>query len=483
MEIDPIQLLCSGNPLEAVVNLLKTKLAAAIADAEGKVTGAITALANKLKAGLKGLIPELPSKPSFLVDLLALKSKVEGDTAEFARAAKALVEKWGKAVGEISTIIEKLANLSICDLLQLNFKMNPDGSISLESPPPKTPFGSPEDPVAAEITTTNNYPEGYMGKNDAAVAASAELYETINNTKAGKSEIEAQKAYDVIVASPTYLSLLEKAIQQDRSETDTAVNGLSPAEIQTQADYINVQEKMEQAEIAVTALTLAADRSIEKIVQIVNTNDLEKRGKISSEEVESVIDNFPNEVDSFLNDKGSAKTESVKAVQAALRAQWKPIVEKQAQSRSIPAVEVVPGEDFTAWFNKQSIRNFTASEFISYFSRVRGGVTNSAPPRNLWPNILPALRLVDKMRDELASGVTIESSYRDVYYNKAVGGVSGSYHMKFMALDVSSNDPSKIYKILKNYQSRGDFAGGLQLYPSQGFVHIDTRGYNIGWKT
>ena len=139
---------------------------------------------------------------------------------------------------------------------------------------------------------------------------------------------------------------------------------------------------------------------------------------------------------------------------------------------------------FSAWFAAQGIRHFSAGEFTAYFSRTAKGVRNSEPPRALWNNILPALRIVDELREVLGRPCLILSSYRSPDYNKAVGGVGDSQHTQFRALDIAFDGipPRLIFEKLTAWRAQGKFTGGLGLYPGAGFVHIDTRGRNATWK-
>jgi len=84
---------------------------------------------------------------------------------------------------------------------------------------------------------------------------------------------------------------------------------------------------------------------------------------------------------------------------------------------------------FIDWFAAQRFRNFGAAEFTNYFARERKGAKNSLPPRSMWKNIVPALRIVDELRDSFGKSCTILSSYRSIGYNKAVGGASSSQHL------------------------------------------------------
>jgi uncharacterized protein YcbK (DUF882 family) len=139
---------------------------------------------------------------------------------------------------------------------------------------------------------------------------------------------------------------------------------------------------------------------------------------------------------------------------------------------------------FSDWFESQKFKHFGAREFESYFAAQRKGVTNSAPPRQMWNNIVPALRIVDELRASFGKPCRILSSYRSPDYNKAVGGAALSQHLKFTALDIAFTgvSPQHVYDRLIEWRKAGKFTGGIGLYPSSGFVHIDTRGNNATWR-
>ena len=54
-------------------------------------------------------------------------------------------------------------------------------------------------------------------------------------------------------------------------------------------------------------------------------------------------------------------------------------------------------DSFTKWFNAQGFRHFGAREFTRYFDAERRGVKNSTPPKKLWKNVVPTLRVVDDL--------------------------------------------------------------------------------------
>jgi N-acetylmuramoyl-L-alanine amidase len=139
---------------------------------------------------------------------------------------------------------------------------------------------------------------------------------------------------------------------------------------------------------------------------------------------------------------------------------------------------------FSDWFDSQKFQHFSASEFESYFAAQRKGVKNSAPPRPLWKKIIPTLRIVDELRESFGKPCRILSSYRSPTYNKAVGGAPLSQHKEFTALDIAFDgvSPQSVYDRLIKWRQQGKFSGGLGIYPTSGFVHIDTRGRNSTWK-
>jgi uncharacterized protein YcbK (DUF882 family) len=137
--------------------------------------------------------------------------------------------------------------------------------------------------------------------------------------------------------------------------------------------------------------------------------------------------------------------------------------------------------EFASWFEDQKFRNFDAKELEWYFSKVRNGVRNTIPPRILWKNIVPTLRILDDLRDELKAPVVISSTYRAPGYNRAVRGKKDSRHLLFDAVDFSARGvtPSRAAAVLIQWRNDGRFRGGVGVYPR--FVHVDTRGVNATW--
>lgn len=139
---------------------------------------------------------------------------------------------------------------------------------------------------------------------------------------------------------------------------------------------------------------------------------------------------------------------------------------------------------FTEYFDFHGFKHFKADEFTSYFSVHRHGATNSPPPQELWPNIIPTVKVVEALREHFGRPIVILSSYRSPAYNAAIdGAATKSLHMQFQALDiaVSGKTPREVFAVLSKWRAEGKFKGGLGLY--NGFVHVDTRGYNATWGT
>lgn len=119
------------------------------------------------------------------------------------------------------------------------------------------------------------------------------------------------------------------------------------------------------------------------------------------------------------------------------------------------------------------------------------------PPRDLWPNVLPALRLV---RDEVVPAVgpvAVQSSYRTPELNVCARGASQSRHLRFEALDLRLETPrADVASLYRDLCAMHDAAGpascmGLGAYydfNDDGFnrggrFHIDGAGYRTWGRT
>jgi len=146
-----------------------------------------------------------------------------------------------------------------------------------------------------------------------------------------------------------------------------------------------------------------------------------------------------------------------------------------------------------AFIDSLGLRYFKGSELTPYWSRARKSGANSAPPKNLWPNIVETLLVLDEIRHRVGKPLIITSSYRSPEYNRAVGGARFSQHVIFNAIDFQSSGgtvrPVALATIARNLRGntfvnpttkkRFIFKGGVGDYAT--FVHIDTRGHNADW--
>jgi uncharacterized protein YcbK (DUF882 family) len=141
----------------------------------------------------------------------------------------------------------------------------------------------------------------------------------------------------------------------------------------------------------------------------------------------------------------------------------------------------IRAQRYLEWLHAQNLRFGFALELSSLADRVSKGVRNDTPPVERWHRILPTIRLVESVRE--AFGPTIlNSAYRSMTYNIAVGGVGDSRHSQNDALDISVVGvlPQQVADFLKEQRAKGAFSGGIGVYRT--FVHVDTRGTNADWR-
>jgi uncharacterized protein YcbK (DUF882 family) len=126
---------------------------------------------------------------------------------------------------------------------------------------------------------------------------------------------------------------------------------------------------------------------------------------------------------------------------------------------------------------REGIRFFSAGEVLFLGASNATLKLNTEPPESLWPNIVPTLKVLDMAREQVGR-ISLISIYRNLAYNRAVGGSPGSIHMRFAAADARPLDaePRDLYRVIMNLRGEGAFRGGVGRYPK--FVHVDTRGEN-----
>jgi len=104
---------------------------------------------------------------------------------------------------------------------------------------------------------------------------------------------------------------------------------------------------------------------------------------------------------------------------------------------------------------------------------------NTVPPKELWKNILPTLKLAELARKDLHTRVKITSGYRNEHYNAKpdIGGSKNSFHIYFRALDCKPLDCPLVDfldYILEHLNNPIDCnSWGIKEYNT--FLHIDDR--------
>lgn len=99
---------------------------------------------------------------------------------------------------------------------------------------------------------------------------------------------------------------------------------------------------------------------------------------------------------------------------------------------------------------------------------------NTYAPDSLLPSIVPAAVALDNARAELGAPVVVTNAYRNLAYNRAVGGAKGSFHTTFQAIDAAPRDRTllkRLIAILRRQRAAGRWTGGLGVYST--FVHVD----------
>lgn len=111
------------------------------------------------------------------------------------------------------------------------------------------------------------------------------------------------------------------------------------------------------------------------------------------------------------------------------------------------------------------------------------------PPEDLWPRIVPALRLVRDRVEPQVGEIEVLSAFRSPAINDCVNGAGGSKHLAFAALDLATLDRQRnadFFASLCAMQRRAGPASrmGLGAYfdpakpdRSRGRFHIDGEGF------
>lgn len=137
---------------------------------------------------------------------------------------------------------------------------------------------------------------------------------------------------------------------------------------------------------------------------------------------------------------------------------------------------------YAGYLSSLRLQRLTPRQVIEAHAKRRGPVWNSLPPSSLWRQMVPTLRVIDRISLEMEQSVKeIVSAYRNPSYNaRCPGARSGSWHQANVAVDVEFHArPSVVAQTARALRGRGLFRGGVGRYG--GFTHIDTRGQNVDW--
>lgn len=133
----------------------------------------------------------------------------------------------------------------------------------------------------------------------------------------------------------------------------------------------------------------------------------------------------------------------------------------------------------------QLTKNFKLSEFTRSAKATELNIDNTPSPSEVANLKLLCEKLLQPLRDLYGDNMNINSGYRSVELNSAVGGVDSSQHTKGMAADIRCENPFELLKTLKN--SKLEFDQAI-LYPT--FLHLSYNAngnrmqvlYNKGYK-
>lgn len=136
---------------------------------------------------------------------------------------------------------------------------------------------------------------------------------------------------------------------------------------------------------------------------------------------------------------------------------------------------------YSLFLAKANLRHISVPLVLRPHGNRHGTVRNSLPPPHLWDNILPTLRIADKLAGEMKEKIVLRSIYRSPEYNATCpGAAKWSQHMRNRAIDFElESSPKAVAKVARRLRDNGAFRGGIGVYSS--FVHIDTRGHNADW--
>lgn len=99
------------------------------------------------------------------------------------------------------------------------------------------------------------------------------------------------------------------------------------------------------------------------------------------------------------------------------------------------------------------MKYFTLEELTRSYEASRRGIKNIPTEEEKRNLVKLTYNVLDPLRERYGSPIIVNSGYRSEELNKAVGGVSTSYHRKGMAADITTGTKEgnrRLFWILKN---------------------------------
>ena len=106
----------------------------------------------------------------------------------------------------------------------------------------------------------------------------------------------------------------------------------------------------------------------------------------------------------------------------------------------------------------------------------------SEMPNDVMINVIKLAKNLQVLRDAIGKTIIVNSGYRSPSYNKRIGGVKDSQHLKGNASDINIKGmtPKEVAKVIEGLIASGKMQqGGIGIYPN--FTHYDIRGVKARW--
>jgi uncharacterized protein YcbK (DUF882 family) len=102
--------------------------------------------------------------------------------------------------------------------------------------------------------------------------------------------------------------------------------------------------------------------------------------------------------------------------------------------------------------------------------------------RNCLTYVTPELiNALEELRELVRQPITITSGYRCINNNAEVGGGKNSMHLVGKAADLKIKNFSVAQMYEAALQIEAFFNGGIGVYPTDGFIHVDVRQGKARW--